>query len=129
MEPYGKEIAPGTSAHRLWIAVEAWRLMLTGQDADRAAELARQALDGWQIFAEQPASPITGQLILVLVMAEQLEFAERVIEVTLSGARAIGSPPFEAMSLGLRSELSFRRGLISAAAADAKTAIDIARAH
>jgi DNA-binding CsgD family transcriptional regulator len=129
MEPYEERVEPGTSAHRLWLAVEAWRLMLIGENASHAAELARQALDGWQIFGEQPSSPITGQLILVLVVAEDFEFAERALEVMLAGARAIGSAPLEAISLGLRSELAFRRGMIAGAAADAKTAIEIARAH
>ena len=60
MDPYRDRVEPGTPAHRLWIAVEAWRLMLVGEDASHAAELARRALDGWQIFAEQPSSPIAG---------------------------------------------------------------------
>jgi DNA-binding CsgD family transcriptional regulator len=129
MEPYRERVEPGTSAHRLWLAVEAWRLMLIGENARHAAELARRALDGWQIFAEQPTSPITGQLILVLVVAEDFEFAERALEVMHAGARAIGSAPLEGISLGLRSELAFRRGMIAGAAADARTAIEIARAH
>ena len=127
--PTGSGSSPGRSAHRLWLAVEAWRLMLVGEDARQAAELARRALDGWQIFAEQPTSPIPSQLVLVLVVAEDFEFAERALEVMLAGARAIGSAPLEAASLGLRSELEFRRGMIAGAAADARTAIEIARAH
>jgi DNA-binding CsgD family transcriptional regulator len=129
MEPYRGQVEPGTSADRLWLAVEAWRLMLIGENAPRAAELARRALDGWQIFAEQPVSAITGQLILVLEVAEDFEFAERALEVMLAGARAIGSAPFEGICLGLRSELEFRRGMIAGASADARTAIEIARAH
>jgi DNA-binding CsgD family transcriptional regulator len=129
MERYGERVEPGTSAERLWLAVEAWRLMLIGENALQAAELARRALAGWQIFAEQPASPITGQLILVLVVAEDFEFAERALEVMLAGARTIGSTPLEGISLGLRSELEFRRGMIAGAAADARTAIEIARTH
>jgi DNA-binding CsgD family transcriptional regulator len=129
MAPYGERVEPGTPAHRLWLAVEAWRLMLVGENARRAAELARQALDGWQILAEQPASPIAGQLILVLVVAEDFEFAERALEVALAGARALGSAPLEGVGLGLRSELRFRRGMIADAAADARTAVEIARAH
>jgi DNA-binding CsgD family transcriptional regulator len=129
MGPYGVQVEPGTSAHRLWLAVEAWRLMLIGENARRAAQLARRALDGWRIFAEQPTSPITGQLILVLEVAEDFEFAERALEVMLAGARAIGSSPLEGISLGLRSELQFRRGMIAESSADARTAIEIARAH
>jgi ATP/maltotriose-dependent transcriptional regulator MalT len=129
MEPYRERLDPGTSTDRLWLAVEAWRLMLIGENARHAAELARQALDGWQIFAEQPISPVTGQLILVLVVAEDFEFAERALEVMLAGTRAIGSAPFEGASLGLRSELEFRRGMVAGAAADARTAIEVARAH
>ena len=129
MAPYRERAEPGTPADRLWQAVEAWRLMLIGENAAHAAELARRALEGWQIFAQQPSSPITGQLILVLVMAEDFEFSERTLDVLLAGSRAIGSAPFEAMSLGLRSELAFRRGMVADAAADAKTAIEIARAH
>jgi DNA-binding CsgD family transcriptional regulator len=129
MEPYGERVEPGTAAQRLWFAVEAWRLMLIGEDASRAAELARQALDGWRIFAEQPSSPVTAQLILVLMVAEDLEFAERALEVMLAGAREIGSAPFEGASLGLRSDLEFRRGMVAGAAADARTAIEIAQAH
>jgi DNA-binding CsgD family transcriptional regulator/tetratricopeptide (TPR) repeat protein len=129
MDPYRERVVPGTAAHRLWIAVEAWRLMLVGENASHSAELARLALDRWQILAEQPSSPITGQLILVLVVAEDFEFAERSLDVILQGARAIGAAPFEAASLGLRSELLFRRGDIAGAAADARTAIDFARAH
>jgi DNA-binding CsgD family transcriptional regulator len=129
MDPYRERVEPGTSAQRLLLAVEAWRLMLVGENARQAAELARRALDGWQFFAEQPASPIASQLILVLVVAEDFEFAERALEVTLAGAKAIGSAPIEGASLGIRSELELRRGLIAGAAADARTAIEIARAH
>jgi DNA-binding CsgD family transcriptional regulator len=129
MEPYRERVEAGTPAHRLWLAVEAWRLMLIGENARQAAEMARLALDGWQIFAEQPTSPITGQLILALVVAEDFELAERALEVMLAGARAIGSAPFEGASLGIRSELAFRRGMIAAAAADARTSIEIARTH
>jgi DNA-binding CsgD family transcriptional regulator len=128
LTPYRDRVEPGSSAERLWLAVEAWRLMLIGEDARHAADLARRALEGWQIFAEQPASPVTSQLILVLVVAEDFEFAERALEVMLAGVRAIGSAPLEGACLGLRSELEFRRGMIAGAAADARTAIEIARA-
>jgi DNA-binding CsgD family transcriptional regulator len=127
MDPYSERVGAGTSGERLWLAVEAWRLMLIGEDAREAAELARRALDGWQIFVEQPASPIAGQLILVLVTAEDFELADRALEVMLAGARAIGSVPLEGYSLGLRSELEFRRGKIAGAATDARTAIEIMR--
>jgi DNA-binding CsgD family transcriptional regulator len=129
MDPYRDRVEPGTPAQRLQSAVEAWRLMLVGEDAGRAAELARQALDGWRIFAEQPDSPITSQAVLVLTVAEDFEFAERALEVMVAGARAIGSTPLEGASLGLRSELEFRRGMIAGATADARTAVEIARSH
>jgi DNA-binding CsgD family transcriptional regulator len=128
-DPYRERIHPGTSADRLWLAVEAWRLMLTGEDAREAAGLARRALDGWRIFAEQPSSLVPGQLVLVLAAAEDFEFAERALEIMIAGARAIGSAPLEGASLGLRSELEFRRGMIASASADARTAIEIARSH
>jgi DNA-binding CsgD family transcriptional regulator len=129
MERYRERVEPGTAAQRLWLAVEAWRLMLVGEDAPRAAELARQALEGWRIFAEQPSSTITGQLMLVLTMAEDFEFAGKAFGVMLEGARALGSASHEAITLGLRSGLEFRRGEITDAAADARTAIEVARAH
>jgi DNA-binding CsgD family transcriptional regulator len=129
MERYRDLVEPGTAAHRLWFAVEAWRLMLVGEDARRAAELARQALVDWQIFTEQPSSAITGQLMLVLTMAEDFEFAGQAFEVMLAGARALGAAPLEAITVGLRSELEFRRGMIADAATDARTAIEVARTH
>jgi DNA-binding CsgD family transcriptional regulator len=129
MDRYRERVEPGTPAQRLWDAVEAWRLMLVGEDAHRAAEMARRALAGWQIFLEQTTSPITAQLMVVLAAAEDLDFAERALEVMLAGARTIGSAPFEAASLGLRAEIEFRRGRIASAAADARTAIEIARSH
>ncbi len=129
MDPYREQVEPRSPAQRLWFAVEAWRLMLVGENAGQAAEFARLALDGWQIFVEQPASQIPGQLILVLAVAEDFEFAERALEVMLAGSRAIGSTPLEGASLGLRSEVEFRRGMIARAAADARTAIEIARSH
>jgi DNA-binding CsgD family transcriptional regulator len=129
MEPYRERIQAGTSADRLWLAVEAWRMMLTGEGAREAAGLARRALDGWRIFVEQPESMVPSQLVLVLAVAEDFELAERALEVMIAGARAIGSAPLEGASLGLRSELEFRRGVISGASADARTAIEIARSH
>jgi DNA-binding CsgD family transcriptional regulator len=129
MEPYRERSQAGTSADRLWLAVEAWRLMLTGEGAREAAGLARRALDGWRIFVEQPASMVPSQLVLVLAVAEDFELAERALEVMIAGARAIGSAPLEGASLGLRSELEFRRGMIAGASADARTAIEIARSH
>jgi DNA-binding CsgD family transcriptional regulator len=127
MEPYRDAIEPGTPAERLWFAVEAWRLMLIGEDARKAADLARRALEGWQILAEQPASQVSSQLILVLVIAEDFAFAERALEVMLAGARAIGSVPLEGACLGLRSELEFRRGAIAHAVTDARTATEVMR--
>src|SRR2546422_8343863 len=47
----------------------------------------------------------------------------------LAGGRAIGSAPLGGIGLGLRSELEFRRGMIAGAAANARTAIEIARSH
>jgi DNA-binding CsgD family transcriptional regulator len=129
MDPYRQRLEPGGPAERLWFAVEAWRLMLVGENARQAAELARQALEGWQIFVEQPTSPVTPQLILVLAVAEDFECAERALEVMLAGARAIGSTPLEGASLALRSDAEFRRGMIAGAAANARTAIEIARSH
>jgi DNA-binding CsgD family transcriptional regulator len=129
LEPYRERIEAGTPAERLWFAVEAWLAMLAGEDASRAAERVRQALARWQFFLEQPVSPVTVQVVIVLVTAEDFEFAGRTIEVMLTGARAIGSAPFEGASFGLRSELEFRRGMIAAAAADARSAIEFARSH
>jgi DNA-binding CsgD family transcriptional regulator len=67
--------------------------------------------------------------MLVLTMAEDFEFAGQAFEVMVAGARALGSAPLEAITVGLRSGLEFRRGMIGDAAADARTAIEIARAH
>jgi DNA-binding CsgD family transcriptional regulator len=72
---------------------------------------------------------VPGQLALALAKAEDFEIAERALEVMIAGARAIGSAPHEVASLGLRSELEFRRGMIASASADARTAIEIARSH
>ena len=129
MEPYRELIEAGTPAERLWFAVEAWLKHLIGEDASEAATLARRALEGWHVFAEQSASPIPAQLIFVLLSSHQFDLAQRAIEFALAGATALGSAPLEAGTLGLRAELALRRGQVADAAADARTAVDIARAH
>ena len=130
MEPYrerirARDIGRPALARRGGVAADVDRRGRAPGRGAGAASARRLADLRWSSLT----STIPSQLVLVLAVAEDFELAERALEVMLAGARAIGSVPLEGASLGLRSELEFRRGMIAGAAADARTAIEIARAH
>lgn len=128
MEPYRWRIEPGSPAERLWLGTEAWRTMLTGEDASKVSTLARRALEGWTLCTEALMLPI--QLVVALTEAEDFDFAERTIKALEGVARALGSVPMAvAIVDGCHSQLAFRRGRISDASSYARSGWDLARRH
>jgi DNA-binding CsgD family transcriptional regulator len=119
-------ICGDTPAEHALLANLAMQQVLSGAPATESARLASRALDHG-LLAEQTAdSPTFYDALYVLIVAGRLDFAERVCEEALADARARGSQFGFALASCFRSDLSYRRGRIPDAEADARTAIEAA---
>jgi len=124
---YHGRIVEGSPGERLALALEAWWGSLVGEPAETAAGLARRALAGGRIFAEQPDSPQGFMAMMVLVRADELEAVDRAIELMLSEARDRGSLIGPLTASHMRGYAALRRGALAAAEVDARSAVEFAR--
>ena len=129
LERYADRIEPGTPEERTWLAMRAWWCHFAGGPASESAQLARRALDGGLLLQEQPETPLVGQLILVLLRADQLDEAELWIERVLDHARQRGSITSFIGAGSTIAQLAHQRGDVAAASAEARTHLEMSRDH
>ena len=120
-------IVPGTAPERVWFAMQSWWGAFLGRSAAESAELARRALADGRIFAEQPDLPPPGQAILVLARAEELDLAADRADALTADATRRGSATGLGQASYLRAYVTYLRGEVAGAEADARSAVETAR--
>lgn len=124
---HADSVLPGTKSERLWFAVQSWWGTFLGDSAEETGKMARRALAGGLIFAEQPHSPAPGQALLVLTRTEQLDLATQSIDALAAEARTRGFALPLAQTSFLRANVSLMRGEVAKAEAEAGSAVEVAR--
>lgn len=119
-----------TPAERLALASLAFELAVAGEPAARVVEVAERALGDRRLLADVGAdyAPYYAG-VHALVFADEVEAAARAFEAALEDARSRGSVVAFTSASCFRSNLHTRRGALSAAEADSRTAIEAARSH
>jgi DNA-binding CsgD family transcriptional regulator len=126
-----RDLAGATPGERLVLATIAFERARAAGSADEAAALIEQALAGGRLLAEQELD-ITGTFYLLVVglrATDALEVAEACLEGALADARSRASIPAAAFVLAHRGYVVMRRGAVDRAEADARTALELLRAH
>jgi DNA-binding CsgD family transcriptional regulator/ABC-type Fe3+ transport system substrate-binding protein len=125
--PYGERIEPDSVSGRLAAAFEAEWHAFDGTAAD-ATDAARRALarDG-RIFAEQPEFFAPGRALLALILADELDAAERSAARARAIARERGATPEIVAAWWMSGGVAWARGDLVAAEADIRQALDVAR--
>jgi DNA-binding CsgD family transcriptional regulator len=124
---YGDRIRPDSASGRLAAALAAEWHAFDGTAAD-ATEAARHALarDG-RIFAEQPELFAPGRAVLALILADELDPAQRAVEQALAFARQRSATPELVAAWWLSGGVAWARGDLAAAEADVRQALEVAR--
>jgi DNA-binding CsgD family transcriptional regulator len=129
LERYAGRIEPGAAEERTWLAMCAWWRHFARGPVSESTELARRALEGGRLLLEQPETPLVGQVILVLLRADQLDEAELWIERVLDHARQRGSITSFTGAGSTVTQLAYQRGDVAAASAEARTHLEMSREH
>ena len=130
LERHHRDPPPGdTPSERLLLAVLALDGALTGRPAAHVADVALRALREVRAGSERLAhSPPLNQAAYALIIAGHYDGAAQFFESALSAARSRGSVVGFAIASCWASHLSYRRGAIDRAEADARSALDAAEA-
>jgi DNA-binding CsgD family transcriptional regulator len=123
---YEERIEPDTPAERLLLTMKAASAAFAGEPASTVADLARRSVEGGAIIREQRDGVVSSMPIFLLLRTDDLDVAERAIELYGSAARARGTALI-AGSAYLRAELAYLRGEIARAEPDARAAVEAAR--
>jgi DNA-binding CsgD family transcriptional regulator len=126
---YHGRLAEDSGEQRLALALEAFWSGLLGDPAADVAALARRALSGGRIFAEQRQLAPAGQAILVLARADDLDAAGRAAEEMIAAAGARGSVAGLGSAWHLRGFVKYCRGELRSAEEDLRQAVDAARIY
>jgi DNA-binding NarL/FixJ family response regulator len=127
LAPYGDRIEPDSVSGRLAAALAAEWHAVDGTAAD-ATEAARVALArNGRIFAEQPEFFSPGRPVLALILADELDAAQRSAERALTIARERGATPEIVAAWWMSGGVAWARGDLVAAEADIRQALDVAR--
>ncbi len=124
---YGDRIRPDSASGRLAAAHAAEWHAFDGTAAD-ATDAARRALarDG-RIFTEQPEFFAPGRALLALILADELDAAQRAAEQALAYARQRNATPELVAAWWMSGGVAWARGDLAAAEADTRQALDVAR--
>lgn len=122
----GDQIDPDSPTGRLVAAMEA-RAAVAHGTAVEVIDAAKRALgnDG-SIFAEEPELAAASVAVLVLVLADEVEFAQRSAERALVIAQERGATPELMRARLLHGFVAWGRGDLITAEADMRQAIDLA---
>jgi len=124
---YRDRIPSDSASGRLAAALASEWHAFDGTAAD-ATSAARSALsrDG-RIFIEQPEFFSPGRPVLALLAADELDAAQHAVEQALGYARQRNATPELIAALWMKSGVAWARGDLSAAEADTRQAIQVAR--
>jgi DNA-binding CsgD family transcriptional regulator len=130
LEPVVERATAGmlTRAERLHLGHGAVASGFAGREIADTRRLARAALAGGAIDAGR-ASEMSAMILacVALVVADELDDAERALNQALDGAREVGSVTGYAAAAHIRAWVHYRRGRLADAIADAESVLDAAR--
>jgi DNA-binding CsgD family transcriptional regulator len=107
------------------LTVAAMEVTTAGLDRDRAADLARRAIE--RLRSEPQLAITLGMALRCLAEADHLDEADRLVTATLDEARRLHATYRMAPLLVVRSEMRRRAGALVAAEADAREGLTIYR--
>lgn len=119
-------IAGDTPGERMLLATLAHQRLLDGGSAAEAVALATRAFDGGLIAEQTGDSGLVIDAVFALIIAGELDRAERAIEEALSDVRRRGSVIGFARQTCMRAMLNFERGALAECESDARATIDAA---
>jgi DNA-binding CsgD family transcriptional regulator len=121
-----RDLQGTTRAERLLLCELAYSALIGDGRAAEVAELAKRALGGGRLLAEEPpSSPFAMRLVFALVLSEEHALAIGAYNHLLERAQRTGTPIIFALTSSLRSQLRYYRGEIPDAIADARAALDV----
>ena len=117
-----------TRAERLQLGQGAMAAAFAGQSTAEAIRLGRAVLAGPPLDAGR-ASEMSALILatVALVVADDLDVAEKALDESLISAQAVGSATGYASAAHVRAWVNYRRGRLAAAIADAESVLDAAR--
>jgi DNA-binding CsgD family transcriptional regulator len=119
-------IEPDSAGERLYLALQAWWGLFTGESPATLVTLAQRAAKGGKIWREYPDAPVPRVVSQVLRLTDELDAAERCNDEYFSIIGSHGS--WASVSEGwAQGELAFLRGDVADAEAAARTAVEISR--
>lgn len=126
LESYSDRLTPGTQEEKAWYAMRGWWQHFVGGPASQSLEYVRRGLDRGQLLDVENLGPVFNQAILVLLRGDELDEAERWIQLMAEDPHQ-REPAYVASYLGLRAVLAYRRGDLRGAEADGRTTVDLCR--
>jgi ATP/maltotriose-dependent transcriptional regulator MalT len=128
LRPIPLEVRGGVP-QRLLSAIAGFAMTASGRlpPADAAALARRTAREGG--LADEENLSLLLFTAETLVFAEHLEEAGRLVDEAIAEARRRGSAPGVALASAFRSQVALRRGFVSDAEADARTALELVDAE
>lgn len=124
---YSAEIPPDSPCGRLVAAHECEWHAFDGTAADATAAARRALAHDGRIFVEQPEYFAPGRPVLALILADEVALADHAVRRALAMARQHGSTPEWIASWWMSSAVGWARGDLSAAEADVRQALELAR--
>lgn len=117
----------GTEERRLDLATRCLRESMVGASCERVAELARGALEGETLLAEQGGGTLLVGVSLALHACDELAWNDRVLSSAMVHSRARGSMMAVATASLLRGASRWAQGRLDEAISDVEQAIDAER--
>ncbi len=124
-----QDVPGDTVGERALLATLATEGCLAGESAERVRVLAGRAFAGGLLHDQGLHSPLWGNAAFPLLFADGFAEIRPVVEEAIGAARDRGSLVGTVRAHAVRAMLAMRTGAISAAAADARTAVDLSAEH
>jgi DNA-binding CsgD family transcriptional regulator len=119
--------AVGSEQRRMVLATRCLREALAGDSSDAVLELAREALAGETLLADEGGSSVLVGVSMALHACDELAYNDRVLSAAMAHSRAHGAMmAFATMSL-LRAASRWGQGRLDEAISDAEHAVDAER--
>ena len=124
---YASRIEPDSPTGRLAAALESEWHASAGTAVDAAAAARRALSRDGLIFAEQREFLAPGRPVMALILADELDTAQRAVERAMALARERGAMPELLAAWWMTGGVAWARGDLVAAEADARQALEVAR--
>jgi ATP/maltotriose-dependent transcriptional regulator MalT len=125
------DLEGGTPGERVVLASLAFERARASESASEAAAYIEQGLSGGRLAIEHESDVVGTFYTLVrgLLATDALDLAQSCLEQALADAQSRASIPPQGYLIAHRARVSFRRGAVPQAEADARTAFELLTAH